>query len=449
MGTFASCTTEKKKVVGIDFKNIAFEKALKQAKKQDKLIFIDFYTEWCGPCKELAKGPFKDSLIGEFYNKHFISLKLDAEKEGMEPAKKYGISGYPTLMFIDGEGNVIHGFASRQDRENLIQHGEAVMRSYKEGNQLKKLQAEYEKKKNDEAFLKEYIDKAIAFGLKPCEAIDLWLRIQTEIKEDSKEMFQYLLLRRDYLLANSCAWDLVDKHYKTYSKDVNLHDEMSLKLFREEMLTNTISEAFRLQSADLMRLFIDKSREIDMKEYRRKSMDYYELMYLLLKNDVKVFKNDTENYVESMINQNPLAKVKKADEALYNRSKGAYEKRTDYHGKLLLKNLKEGRQANKIIEKIVGIARHYLQHASEKQDYDNLNKWMDYSYKLVPDQYWAANLKANILYKLGKTKEAIELKRKALKDMPQLRKKRLASIEYELNLMNDGKELPKVPVKYR
>lgn len=42
---------------GIDFKNIPFEDALALAKTNDKLIFIDFHTEWCGPCKKLAKGP--------------------------------------------------------------------------------------------------------------------------------------------------------------------------------------------------------------------------------------------------------------------------------------------------------------------------------------------------------------------------------------------------------
>ena len=81
---------------GIDFKNIPFEDALALAKTNDKLIFIDFHTEWCGPCKKLAKGPFKEQKNGEFYNKNFINLKLDAEKEGKDAAQRYQVNAFPT-----------------------------------------------------------------------------------------------------------------------------------------------------------------------------------------------------------------------------------------------------------------------------------------------------------------------------------------------------------------
>ena len=97
---------------GIDFEHISLEEALEQAKAQDKLVFIDFYTEWCGPCKRLAAGPFKEQANGDFFNQHFISLKLDAEKEGRKAASRYQVRSYPTLLFVNGDGEIVHRGAS-------------------------------------------------------------------------------------------------------------------------------------------------------------------------------------------------------------------------------------------------------------------------------------------------------------------------------------------------
>ena len=448
LDTFTSCMSKQNEVVGIDFKNITFEKALKQAQKQDKLIFIDFYTEWCGPCKLLAKGPFMDTLVGDFYNKHFISLKLDAEKEGIQPAKKYGVDRYPTLLFVDGEGNVVcRGVGSTQGN-NMIGFGETALKSYAEGNHIKQLEAEYEQKKNDETFLKEYIKRAKGLGLKPAKAIDDWLRIQTEIKEDSKEMLQYLLAQSSFLLANGHAWELVGTHYDTYLKLANKMEKMNLSMLKENMLRNTLSVSYRLQSADLMRMFIKKNKEIGKTEYRKKSMDYFELMYLLLSKDVEGFKNETKYYVNNIISPNPVEKVKKADVDMYNSWKEFYEKRTDVSAKAILQNLKEGKQSNEIIAKIVDIAHYYLQYAAEKQDFVSLNDWIRYCNELVPDKYLVENLQANLLYKQGDTADAIALKRKALDNMPLNRKQRV-NVEHELTLMEDGKELLKITLKDR
>ena len=57
---------------GITFKKKSFEEAKKEAKKSGKLIFIDAYTDWCGPCKRMAATSFKDPKVGEMFNKNFI-----------------------------------------------------------------------------------------------------------------------------------------------------------------------------------------------------------------------------------------------------------------------------------------------------------------------------------------------------------------------------------------
>ena len=82
---------------------------LQKAKTQNKVIFVDAYTTWCGPCKTMAKEVFTDSTVAKLYNDHFINTQIDAERgEGTTFARKYRIRAYPSLLFIDGDGEVVH-----------------------------------------------------------------------------------------------------------------------------------------------------------------------------------------------------------------------------------------------------------------------------------------------------------------------------------------------------
>ncbi len=94
---------------GIDFVDISFSEALKSAKVSNKLVFLDAYATWCGPCKWMDANTFKDESVGAYFNENFINLKMDMEKgEGPQIARRYKVTAYPTMFFINGEGEVIH-----------------------------------------------------------------------------------------------------------------------------------------------------------------------------------------------------------------------------------------------------------------------------------------------------------------------------------------------------
>ena len=94
---------------GMTFVEKPFAELLAQAKAEDKVIFIDAYTTWCGPCKMMAKQVFPLPEVGAVYNDRFINAKIDMEKgEGPEIAKRYSVMAYPTYLFVDGNGDIVH-----------------------------------------------------------------------------------------------------------------------------------------------------------------------------------------------------------------------------------------------------------------------------------------------------------------------------------------------------
>ena len=87
---------------GIQFESSTFDAAIDKASKEKKMLFMDCYTPWCGPCKRLAQKVFPNDTVGAFFNKHFVNLKMDMTKEeGTTLGKVYQVSAYPTMLFIN------------------------------------------------------------------------------------------------------------------------------------------------------------------------------------------------------------------------------------------------------------------------------------------------------------------------------------------------------------
>ncbi|MBU4538559.1 MAG: thioredoxin domain-containing protein [Weeksellaceae bacterium] len=104
---------------GIQFQTSSFKEILAKAKSEKKLVFIDAFAVWCGPCKMMEKNIFPLQSVKEYYNANFINARFDMEKgEGREIAMKYGIRSYPTFLFLNGDGEVVmknYGYMGEQD----------------------------------------------------------------------------------------------------------------------------------------------------------------------------------------------------------------------------------------------------------------------------------------------------------------------------------------------
>lgn len=83
-----------------------WKEAYAEAQKQNKYLFIDCYTDWCGWCKVADEKTFPDKAIGEVLNKNFISVKVDMERgEGVALAQKYRVTGFPSYLMFTPDGS--------------------------------------------------------------------------------------------------------------------------------------------------------------------------------------------------------------------------------------------------------------------------------------------------------------------------------------------------------
>jgi len=96
------------------FRDSTLDQVLAAAKQEGKVVMIDFFTTWCGPCKKLDATTWKDPGVQKWIAEHAIALKLDAEKE-VELASSHRIKAYPTVLFLKPEGSELGRIVGYKD----------------------------------------------------------------------------------------------------------------------------------------------------------------------------------------------------------------------------------------------------------------------------------------------------------------------------------------------
>ncbi|MGB0862167.1 MAG: thioredoxin family protein [Saprospiraceae bacterium] len=126
--TSRKTTSKQKTVKFITGKTI--DHVLDLSKRKKKIVFIDFYIDACAPCLLMDQEAFTDRSVYQFYNKNFVNFKVDAiDFDYVNLAMKYNVQEYPTLIFLDEKGNVLHKHYGAASAVKLLELGKMAMDS--------------------------------------------------------------------------------------------------------------------------------------------------------------------------------------------------------------------------------------------------------------------------------------------------------------------------------
>lgn len=222
-----------------DFRHITFSEAKAAAKAEGKLMFIDFYTEWCGPCKRMAAAVFPQKKVGDFINPKFVCIKIDAEKgEGKDLAKTYKVTAYPTFIITDADGTEKGRFLGMMDEEKLIieierisdpnKSPERIKQRYAEGERTAELVSAYAAIIVDDAMETRSQSKIIAAKEKADSLVQAYFKALSDDERVKQEnMFVY---RKHTFNPNDASTQFILKNLSKFPESMR-HDIDSISRF--------------------------------------------------------------------------------------------------------------------------------------------------------------------------------------------------------------------------
>lgn len=184
---------------GIQFEHGTWSEVLAKAAKEDKVVFVDAYTTWCGPCKWMSANTFTEASVGAYYNTEFINYKLDMEKgEGLQFAKDYQVDAYPSLIFVDARGDLVQKTVGALPADKFLELGKRVK---KDGMMsLSAMVRKFESGDYDRKFLHGYLLRVAEARLPYKDALEAYrpyLAGSKLMEKESWEIFHKLFKRTD------------------------------------------------------------------------------------------------------------------------------------------------------------------------------------------------------------------------------------------------------------
>ena len=365
----------------INFFQGTFPEALAKAKEQNKLLFIDCFTTWCGPCKWMAAHVFTDADVAKSFNENFICYTLDMEKgEGLDFAKKYSIKNYPTFLWLDNSGKQIHrsvGSAPAADflaiannANNPIGNLSYLEQQFNSGNRKPELVLSYAR------------SLKTAYDMRYQTVADEYFKAQLDKELVSATNWKAIIEFTPNI--NSHTYGVITKSlpvfYERYGKD-------SVHAVLDELALNSLTYAKQQKDTQLLKNALAKLKESDNKDVLKEGL-IGELDYYKGNKDYVKYASLAHDYVNNYF----------MDDA----------------------------------KTLNAVCWTYFMHVNDKAGLSDAEKWIAQSVKLE-DKYYNTDTYANILNKVGKKKEAIDMTRHSI----ELAKKEEEDFSSTQELLND------------
>lgn len=229
---------------GIDFHHGVFDEAIEIAKTEDKLVFVDAFTTWCGPCKRMARDVFPQEEVGDFFNANFINMKIDMEKQdGLKFGQKYKVTAYPTFYFIAPDGEAVYSFKGGRDKTSFINEAKKALASYDRSGDFAEA---YEKGDRDYNLVLNYVKALNQAGKPSLKVSNDYLYAQNDLTTKENLLF----LHEAIIESDSRVYELYSKHKKKVLQYVSESD------YQKKVMAacrSTVAKAVKYQNVSLLK----------------------------------------------------------------------------------------------------------------------------------------------------------------------------------------------------
>ena len=231
------------------FHGEGYEQALLKAKQENKPVFVDFFATWCGPCKQLEKTVFVDPEVKAYYDRHFVCVRVDVDKEP-KLAQKYRIQSIPALIFLNSKGKELRRVTSLISKERFLHIGQEIMGDRPTYPELYK---QYCDGKKDVVLMQTLLLEAPAYvsevggseGMK-------WKDRASKIFQDYLSLkgldqminnadFQIIMLFQENAKRNDPVLNFVNEHHEEFEKVIEPHVVWEFILSQQNGLINSLA----------------------------------------------------------------------------------------------------------------------------------------------------------------------------------------------------------------
>ncbi len=231
---------------GIMFFTGSWKDVLAEARHQNKPVFVDLYTSWCPPCKRMAKEAFPNPKVGAKFNVHFINYQFDAERgEGVQVAKQYAVSSYPTALYIAPNGALVHRAVGYSGIDGMLDVADKMLATPQLRPTVAKGDKDYASGRRDAAFLKKYLATRQSLNRSTNDVLDAYLDALPKTELATNEMVSFVAgaiqssatKAFDYLIKNRSGFQTSDPAKQNQTITIS------------DALSRALNSDFRLASA--------------------------------------------------------------------------------------------------------------------------------------------------------------------------------------------------------
>jgi len=409
---------------------LTWDQVKKKAKNENKFIFVDAYTTWCGPCKKMDAEVYPKEIVGKVLNSQFVSVKVQMDQTSKDNEeiknwysvakqlhKQYSIEAYPSFLFFNPDGKLVHKAIGLKDVAGFIELAKDALTDPEE--RYEKSMAKFDNGTLDYEFMGDLALQVRSKNekQKAAEIAKVFKeKYLDKLPDDEAFQRQHLKVLLYFVaqLLNSG-----DRYFKLFYKHPDLADSIlgdkqsrSITLFiirKDEVLDNIYKDGKPITTSRPNWKSYERSIEKKYgKKYVNKIFPDDQIAYYRIAGDWKHY----VKYVNLKIKKIP-------PQANSNGFGAAGDAHTlNSYAWALFQNCKDEKYLNKAFT------------------------WVNLAIKLDTSTYNADyyDTKANLLYRLGKVKEALELEEFAV-----IRSKSNKEIVENLRKMKEG--LPTWPIK--